>query len=67
MFFFLADDNDTEDDDEDASGEPVQYNKLIMPEIVISLDASDDFLKERIMNLPESEVAGTHNTEEGTV
>jgi hypothetical protein len=33
---------------------------------VISLDATDDFLKARVMNLPESVVAGTHNTEEGT-
>lgn len=34
-------------------------------EKVISLDATDDFLKARVMNLPESVVAGTHNTEEG--
>lgn len=27
---------------------------------VISLNASDEFLKNRIMNLPESVVAGTH-------
>ena len=33
---------------------------------MISLDASDDFLKTRVMNLPERVVAGTHNTEEGT-
>ncbi len=31
----------------------------------MSLDAPDDFLKTRVMNLPESLVAGTHNTEEG--
>ena len=31
----------------------------------MSLDASDEFLKTRVMNLPESVVAGTHNTEEG--
>ena len=36
-----------------------------MPEVVVSLDATDEFLKQRIMNLPESVVAGTHNTEEG--
>ncbi|XP_061038858.1 adenylate kinase 7 isoform X4 [Eubalaena glacialis] len=29
-------------------------------EFVCSLDASDEFLKERVMNLPESVVAGTH-------
>ena len=31
-----------------------------------SLEAPDEFLKNRVMNLPESVVAGTHNTEEGT-
>jgi hypothetical protein len=31
----------------------------------VSLDATDDFLKARVMNLPESVVAGTHNTEDG--
>ena len=36
----------------------------MFPEVVISLDAEDDFLKKRIMNLPESVVAGTHNTED---
>ena len=30
------------------------------------MDATDEFLKNRVMNLPESVVAGTHNTEEGT-
>ncbi len=41
------------------------YDKATMPEWVISLDAPDEFLKERVMNLPENLVAGTHNTEEG--
>lgn len=36
-----------------------------MPEFVISLEATDDFLKNRIINLPESVVASTHNTEKG--
>ena len=34
-------------------------------ELVVALDSSDDFLKERIMNLPETEVEGTHNSEAG--
>ena len=42
-----------------------QYDKATMPEWVISLEAPDEFLKERVMNLPENLVAGTHNTEEG--
>ena len=36
-----------------------------MPEVVVCLEADDDFLRIRIMNLPENVVAGTHNTEEG--
>ena len=46
--------------------EPPQYNRLTMPEVVISLDAGDEFLKQRVMNLPQSQVEGTHNTEDGT-
>lgn len=38
---------------------------IIVTEVVVSLDAPDEFLKNRVMNLPESVVAGTHNTEEG--
>ena len=34
-------------------------------EFVISLNASDEFLRNRVMNLPENVVAGTHNSEEG--
>ena len=36
-----------------------------MPTNVIVLEAPDDFLKIRVMNLPENVVAGTHMTEEG--
>lgn len=32
-------------------------------EFVFSLTASDEFLINRVVNLPESEVAGTHYTE----
>ena len=49
-------------DDEVESN--LRYIKT-MPEEVISLDASDDFLKDRVMNLPQKEVEGTHNTEPG--
>lgn len=34
-------------------------------EFVISLSASDEFLRIRVMNLSEKSVSGTHNTEEG--
>ncbi|XP_074854821.1 adenylate kinase 7 isoform X4 [Carettochelys insculpta] len=33
-------------------------------EYVVSLNASDEFLKNRVMNLPESVVAGTHYTQD---
>lgn len=45
--------------------EPPLYNRLTMPEVVISLDAGDEFLKQRVMNLPQRQVEGTHNTEDG--
>lgn len=54
--------NKDEPEDEDAPR--LEYNTKIMPEVVISLDGDDDFLKKRVMNLPESVVAGTHNTED---
>ncbi|XP_060021477.1 adenylate kinase 7 isoform X4 [Lagenorhynchus albirostris] len=40
----------------DGIKESLEHNA----EFVCSLDASDEFLKERVMNLPESIVAGTH-------
>lgn len=49
----------------DEGEEPSQFNRLTMPEVVVSLDAGDEFLKQRVMNLPQSEVEGTHNTEDG--
>ncbi|NWH67251.1 KAD7 kinase, partial [Geococcyx californianus] len=39
-----------------------ECNKLIIPEFVVSLTASDEFLINRIINLPERIVAGTHFT-----
>ncbi|TPX33306.1 adenylate kinase [Synchytrium microbalum] len=36
----------------------------MMPEFVIALEASDEFIKTRVMNLPESATAGTKNSEE---
>lgn len=39
-------------------------DETIIPDNVITLEASDVFIKERIMKLPESVVAGTRNAEE---
>jgi len=36
-----------------------------MPEMIIGLEATDDWLKERVMNLSEETIQGTHNDEEG--
>ncbi|KAK2150919.1 hypothetical protein LSH36_382g01056 [Paralvinella palmiformis] len=57
----FAGDEEDEGEEEGKSG----YNKNIMPSVIVCLEADDDFLKSRIMNLPETVVAGTHNTEEG--
>ena len=38
---------------------------ILCLEFVISLNASDEFLRNRVMHLPEASVTGTHNTEEG--
>ncbi|NXL85574.1 KAD7 kinase, partial [Alectura lathami] len=50
------------DEEEEIKGKIPKYDKSITPEFVISLTASDEFLKNRIINLPESVVAGTHYT-----
>ena len=64
-FTYMPTADEEGEEDEDGGDSAPQYNKQIMPHVVISLDASDEFLKERVMNLPQSEVEGTHNTEEG--
>lgn len=44
------------DEDEGDDGKTLSYDATIMPEVVISLNAEDEFLKNRIMNLPEEVV-----------
>ncbi|XP_078251374.1 adenylate kinase 7-like [Rhinoraja longicauda] len=55
-----------EEDEEEEGGmnKLPQFDKAITPEHVFALDASDEFLKNRILNLPESVVVGTHYTQE---
>lgn len=53
------------DEEEEVDEKDINYNKNIMPEFIFSLEANDEFLHKRNINLPESVVAGTHNTEEG--
>ncbi|XP_043799816.1 adenylate kinase 7-like [Apis laboriosa] len=50
-----------EEMEEEAEMEPVT---TILPELVVSLEASDDFLKERIIQQPEKNIQDTHYTEE---
>nr|XP_045011412.1 adenylate kinase 7 isoform X4 [Jaculus jaculus] len=59
----LFNQEDDEDDDE-MRGKMFPINELITPEFVCGLDASDEFLKERVINLPESVVAGTHYSQD---
>lgn len=51
-------------EEEEDSKEP-KFNKFITPDLVIKIDANDDFLCKRIMHLPEKLVQDTHNNEEG--
>ncbi|KAG5265339.1 hypothetical protein AALO_G00241190 [Alosa alosa] len=44
---------------EEEEGEDMKTSKKITPEIIFALDATDAFLKDRVLNLPESEVEGT--------
>jgi len=50
--------------DEEEEGGEQPYDRLIMPRLVVLLEASDEFLRERVINLPEIVVVGTHNTDE---
>jgi len=48
----------------DGNVEVRNVNTAILPELVVVLEASDEFLKERIINRPEREIQNTHYTEE---
>ncbi|XP_040267592.1 adenylate kinase 7 [Bufo bufo] len=48
------------EEEEESRSKAPRVDKTITPDYVISLDASDNFLKNRVINLPESVVAGTH-------
>ncbi|CAH8597315.1 unnamed protein product [Schistosoma turkestanicum] len=44
---------------------PTQLPKGLLPAYVFELQATDQFLRDRIMNMPEYKVHGTHYTESG--
>eukprot|EP00079_Xenopus_tropicalis_P028763 XP_012823772.1 PREDICTED: adenylate kinase 7 isoform X1 [Xenopus tropicalis] len=48
------------EEEEESRGKAPPFDKTITPDFVFSLDASDDFLKNRVINLPENVVVGTH-------
>ena len=48
-----------EDEDGEPSGDPLDSDPLTVPELVIDLTATEEFLKQRMMNLPEEIVQGT--------
>uniref|UniRef100_A0A8C9V276 Adenylate kinase 7a n=1 Tax=Scleropages formosus TaxID=113540 RepID=A0A8C9V276_SCLFO len=53
-----------EDEAEETNSKIPTFNKKMIPEFVFSLEASDAFLINRVMNLPESVVQGTHLAQE---
>ncbi|XP_041132487.1 adenylate kinase 7-like [Polyodon spathula] len=56
--------SEDDEDGQETRSEVHNFDKTIIPEYVFALDASDEFLKTRVMNLPESVVDGTHNTQD---
>ncbi|XP_063804521.1 adenylate kinase 7 [Pseudophryne corroboree] len=56
--------SDEEAEEEESRGKAPRFNNAITPEYVISLDATDEFLRRRVINLPESVVAGTDYTQD---
>ncbi|TRZ21235.1 hypothetical protein HGM15179_005865 [Zosterops borbonicus] len=52
-----------EQEEEEVKSKMPKFNEIIIPEFVFSLTASDEFLINRAINLPEIEVVGTHYTE----
>ncbi|KAG8449128.1 hypothetical protein GDO86_015978 [Hymenochirus boettgeri] len=52
------------EEEDEARGKAPPFDKTITPDFVFSLDASDEYLKNRVINLPESIVAGTHYAQE---
>ncbi|XP_051510717.1 adenylate kinase 7a isoform X2 [Myxocyprinus asiaticus] len=48
---------------EDIRSTIPQYNKMLIPEFIFSLDATDTFLKERVQSLPQSVAEEMHYTQ----
>lgn len=55
---------DNLEEEEQFEEENIEIRNTILPELVVVLEASDEFLKERVINLLEKEIQNTHYTEE---
>lgn len=64
LFLINKQNLEEEEEFEDNNIELRNTNIAILPELVVVLEASDEFLKERIINLSEKEIQNTHYTEE---
>uniref|UniRef100_A0AAR2LCB9 Nucleoside-diphosphate kinase n=1 Tax=Pygocentrus nattereri TaxID=42514 RepID=A0AAR2LCB9_PYGNA len=53
-----------EDMEKDPRSKLLPHNKKIIPEYIFSLDATDEFLKERVRNLPQSVAEEMHYTQD---
>lgn len=51
------------EEEEQFKKENIEIRNTILPELIVVLEASDEFLKERVINLPEKEIQNTHYTE----
>ncbi|XP_041273912.1 adenylate kinase 7 [Onychostruthus taczanowskii] len=60
---FKVEVDEAEEEEEGTTGKMPKFNQIIIPEFVFSLIASDEFLINRIIKLPESEVSGTDYSE----
>ncbi|XP_067238997.1 adenylate kinase 7a [Chanodichthys erythropterus] len=49
---------------EDTRSTIPQYSKVLIPEFVFSLDATDEFLKERVQSLPQNVAEEMHYTQD---
>ncbi|XP_059355072.1 adenylate kinase 7a [Carassius carassius] len=58
----LFHDENTEADDTRSS--IPQYSKVLIPEFIFSLDATDEFLKERVQSLPQNVAEEMHYTQD---
>ncbi|XP_069671701.1 adenylate kinase 7-like isoform X2 [Periplaneta americana] len=66
---FQAEDDEEEEtaEEEEEGGGEVSFNKKIMPEYVISLDATDDVLYSHVMDLPAEEFKNNIYSEENMI